>query len=182
MACNAKIGDRVQLCLNRSWFSPYKNLWTKKLRGKLVEAVNDHIIIIEEDTQQSIRVDCCTILDMETLDNEDREDRMVSHPDHYVSKTGMEVIDVIESFTTELNGIEATDTGNIIKYICRWKNKNGLQDLKKARWYLNHLIDHIEKYDANNELDEKLAELYNGLDIGDYDKANYKDTNKTENK
>ena len=116
---------------------------------------------------------------MKTLDN---EDRMVSHPDHYVSKTGMEVIDVIESFTTELNGIEATDTGNIIKYICRWKNKNGLQDLKKARWYLNHLIDHIEKYDANNELDEKLAELYNGLDIGDYDKANYKDTNKKENK
>ena len=107
---------------------------------------------------------------------------MVSHPDHYMSKTGMEVIDVIESFTTELNGIEATDTGNVIKYICRWKNKNGLQDLKKARWYLNHLIDHIEKYDANNELDEKLAELYNGLDIGDYDKANYKDTNKKENK
>ena len=44
------------------------------------------------------------------------EDKMVSHPEHYMSKTGMEVIDVIEAFTYELKGIEATDTGNIIKY------------------------------------------------------------------
>lgn len=189
MSCNAKIGDRVRLCLNRSWFSPYKNSWTNKLQGKLVEAINDHVIILEEETRQTVRVDCWTILDMKLLDNEEGdttmyecEDKMVTHPDHYMSKTGMEVIDVIESFTTELKGIEATDTGNIIKYICRWKNKNGLQDLKKARWYLNHLIDHIEKYDANNEIDEKLTELYNGLDLGDYYKANYKDANKKENK
>lgn len=67
---------------------------------------------------------------------------MVNHPSHYKSETGMEVIDVIESFTSDLKGIEATDTGNIIKYICRWKHKNGLEDLKKAQWYLNHLINH----------------------------------------
>lgn len=51
------------------------------------------------------------------------EDKMVSHPEHYMSKTGMEVIDVIEAFTDELKGVEATDTGNIIKYACRWKKK-----------------------------------------------------------
>lgn len=72
------------------------------------------------------------------------EDKLVSHPDHYQSETGMEVIDVIEAFTFDLKGIEATDTGNIIKYMCRWKKKNGLQDLQKAMWYLQHLIDHIE--------------------------------------
>ena len=44
------------------------------------------------------------------------KDRMVSHPDHYISETGMEVIDVIEAFTSDLKGIEATDTANIIKY------------------------------------------------------------------
>lgn len=75
-------------------------------------------------------------------------DEMVSHPKHHQSKTGLEVIDVIEAFTFDLNGIEATDTGNIIKYICRWKKKNGLEDLKKAEWYLNHLINHIEKENA----------------------------------
>ena len=77
-------------------------------------------------------------------------DDMVSHPSHYQSENGLEVIDVIEAFTFDLKGIEATDTGNIIKYICRWKNKNGLQDLKKAMWYLDHLIEHVEKMNKEN--------------------------------
>lgn len=69
---------------------------------------------------------------------------MVSHPPHYQSETGLEVIDVIKAYTSDLKGIEATDTGNIIKYICRWKHKNGVEDLKKAKWYLEHLIKEVE--------------------------------------
>lgn len=75
----------------------------------------------------------------------DTEPDMVNHPPHYQSSAGLEVIDVIEAFTDGLTGIEATDTGNVIKYICRWKGKNGLQDLNKAKWYLEHLIKHVEK-------------------------------------
>lgn len=71
-------------------------------------------------------------------------DKMVSHPPHYQAVNGMEVIDVIEAFTDGLNGIEATDTGNIIKYACRWKKKNGVQDLEKILWYTQHLIDHLK--------------------------------------
>ena len=70
---------------------------------------------------------------------------MVNHPKHYKAKNGMEVIDVIEAFTANLEGYEATHTGNVIKYICRWKEKNGLEDLKKALWYLNRLIKNIEE-------------------------------------
>ena len=70
---------------------------------------------------------------------------MVNHPSHYKAKNGMEVIDVIEAFTANLSGYEATHTGNVIKYICRWKEKNGLEDLKKAQWYLNRLIKNIEE-------------------------------------
>ena len=70
---------------------------------------------------------------------------MVNHPKHYKAKNGMEVIDVIEAFTANLNGYEATHTANVIKYICRWKEKNGLEDLKKAQWYLNRLIKNIEE-------------------------------------
>lgn len=70
---------------------------------------------------------------------------MVNHPKHYKAKNGMEVIDVIEAFTANLSGYEATHTGNVIKYICRWKEKNGLEDLRKAQWYLNRLIENIEK-------------------------------------
>ena len=76
-------------------------------------------------------------------------DKMVSHPPHYQSETGLEVIDVIEAFTFDLKGIEATDTGNVIKYICRWKQKGGIQDLKKVMWYTQHLIDHQEKRKKN---------------------------------
>ena len=79
------------------------------------------------------------------------KDSMVSHPSHYLSNNGLETIDVIEAFTADLKGIEAVDAGNVIKYICRWKNKNGLQDLKKAMWYLQHLIDHVEKENDKNE-------------------------------
>ena len=77
--------------------------------------------------------------------NYESNDKMVSHPPHYQSATGLEVIDVIEAFTADLKGIEAVDTANAIKYICRWNSKNGLQDLKKAMWYLTHLINHLEK-------------------------------------
>lgn len=34
--------------------------------------------------------------------------------------------------------------GNIVKYIARWKAKNGVEDLKKARWYIDFLIESIE--------------------------------------
>ena len=70
---------------------------------------------------------------------------MVNHPKHYKAKNGMEVIDVIEAFTANLKGYEATHTGNVIKYICRWKEKNGLEDLRKAQWFLNRLIKNIEE-------------------------------------
>ena len=58
-----------------------------------------------------------------TINQKNKTD-MVNHPNHYMSKTGLETIDVIEAFTDDLNGIEAVDTGNILKYICRWKKKN----------------------------------------------------------
>lgn len=78
------------------------------------------------------------------------QDDLVSHPNHYQSDAGLEVIDVIEAFTSDLNGIEAVDTANVIKYICRWKKKNGVQDLEKAKWYITHLINHIKNMQEDN--------------------------------
>lgn len=74
----------------------------------------------------------------------------VNHPKHYQSKNGLEVIDVIDAFTEDLSGKEAWHTGNVIKYICRWKSKNGLEDLKKAQWYLNRLIEKLENKKEND--------------------------------
>lgn len=52
----------------------------------------------------------------------------------YYQKGSIEVTDYITS--NEMSFIE----GNIIKYVTRYKDKSGIQDLRKARWYLDKLI------------------------------------------
>lgn len=60
----------------------------------------------------------------------------VEHPNHYVQ--GIEVWDFIISH--DLNFME----GNIIKYVARHRHKNGVEDLKKARFYLDKMIEVVE--------------------------------------
>jgi hypothetical protein len=73
----------------------------------------------------------------------------VNHPTHYTAG-GIECIDAIKSAMTGLSGFEGYCTGNAIKYLWRWKRKNGVQDLEKARWYLDRLIVE-KKLEADNE-------------------------------
>ena len=68
----------------------------------------------------------------------------VNHPSHY-TQGGIECIDAIKAAVIGLVGVEAVCTGNIIKYLWRWKFKNGLEDLKKARWYLDRLIKEVSE-------------------------------------
>lgn len=63
----------------------------------------------------------------------------VNKPKHYQGK--VECIDAIESAIGELNGMEAMCTGNAIKYLYRWKQKGGLEDLRKAKWYIDKIIN-----------------------------------------
>ena len=76
---------------------------------------------------------------------------IVNEPPHYISETGLETIDVIEAFTFDLKGIEAVCVANVIKYVCRFDKKNGVQDLEKAKWYLERLINHRESIEKENE-------------------------------
>jgi hypothetical protein len=68
---------------------------------------------------------------------------LVNHPPHY-NKGKVECIDAIESAVSDLHGIEAVCTANAIKYLYRWKAKDGVESLKKARWYLDRLINTLE--------------------------------------
>ncbi len=63
----------------------------------------------------------------------------VNHPEHYPAG-GIECIDALEAATAGLEGIEAVCTANAIKYLWRWKRKNGVEDLQKAVWYIERLI------------------------------------------
>lgn len=69
----------------------------------------------------------------------------VNHPYHYAGAGGLEAIDVISAFTADLQGLIAFDIGNAIKYICRFSKKNGVEDLKKAIWYLNDAINNYSE-------------------------------------
>ena len=62
----------------------------------------------------------------------------VNHPPHY-NQGNIEVIDAIEDWGLDFNA------GNVIKYVARHKHKaEPLEDLKKARWYLDRIIKGIE--------------------------------------
>ena len=73
----------------------------------------------------------------------------VNHPEHY-TQGGIECIDALKAATVGLEGIEAVCTGNAIKYLFRWKRKNGAEDIRKAIWYCERLLKEIE-----NEIEEK---------------------------
>ena len=62
----------------------------------------------------------------------------VNHPEHY-KKNGIECIDIIQFILGE-TGAKFFCLGNVIKYIFRYPKKNGVEDLKKALWYLDRLI------------------------------------------
>jgi hypothetical protein len=71
------------------------------------------------------------------------------NPNHY--KQGeIECIDAIESATIKKKGLVAVCTANVIKYLWRCEDKNGLEDLYKARWYLEKLISEKEKQSKKN--------------------------------
>lgn len=64
----------------------------------------------------------------------------VNHPDHYTNGK-YECLDVIFDILSSHNDpVSAWLTGQIVKYIWRWPLKNGLEDLKKAKFYLDKLI------------------------------------------
>lgn len=70
------------------------------------------------------------------------EDRAVIKPSHYTYGK-YECIDIIEDLTKNLAGRQAFCLGNTIKYLWRYQHKNGIEDLKKAKWYLERLIAQV---------------------------------------
>jgi len=64
------------------------------------------------------------------------------NPNHYKSGK-VECIDAIGSATVNKKGIEAVCVANVIKYLWRYEDKNGKEDVMKAKWYLEKLIEAV---------------------------------------
>lgn len=66
----------------------------------------------------------------------------VANPAHY-NKGGVECIDAIRG-SMSAEAFRGFLKGNVMKYVFRYEAKNGLEDLRKARWYLERLIGEVE--------------------------------------
>ncbi len=67
-----------------------------------------------------------------------------TNPGHY-RQGEIECIDALKAATVNKTGIEAVCTANAIKYLWRYESKNGIEDVRKAQWYINRLISELEK-------------------------------------
>lgn len=87
----------------------------------------------------------------------------VNSPSHY-TQAGIECIDAITAAVSGKSGIEAVCVANVIKYLWRYELKNGLEDVKKAQWYLNRLVSELErKPDPKHDVCAHDWKYHNGL-------------------
>ena len=91
----------------------------------------------EELKELAKKIITTDILEPKDTENNDN----IIRPNHYASDKGFEVFDVQEAFIHELKGMSASYWCNIVKYILRFQKKNGVEDLKKAKYYLEKLIE-----------------------------------------
>ena len=111
---------------------------------ELMETVNKKISVINSETISDNDVEKTTkeiagnvAFELGKIESEDN----IISPNHYASDKGFEVFDVQEAFIHELKGMSASYWCNIVKYILRFQKKNGVEDLKKAKYYLEKLIE-----------------------------------------
>lgn len=84
------------------------------------------------------------IISIELDDEKTKKEDNITSPKHYVTDKGFEVFEVQEAFIHELKGMAASYWCNVVKYILRFQRKNCVEDLKKARYYLDKLIEEEE--------------------------------------
>lgn len=89
---------------------------------------------LDPAARENAESECC---------NKESNVDMVNHPSHY-TQGGIECIDALKAATVSKTGIEAVCTANAIKYLWRYEEKNGIEDVKKARWYIDRLIKELE--------------------------------------
>lgn len=67
----------------------------------------------------------------------------VNHPNHY-TQGGIECVDAMKACVSGLNEMEAVCTSHALKYLWRWKHKNGAEDIRKCIWWLERLLKEID--------------------------------------
>lgn len=117
----------IEDLLNEDYVEDGIDLSHKVLWQREKESLNDKVASAEEFRKQSV------------VDLPEFKHDVVNHPSHYTSGD-IECIDAIKA-SMSIEAFAGFLKGNIIKYMWRYEHKNGVEDLKKAQWYQNKLIE-----------------------------------------
>ena len=134
--------DEVKCEENKSLSGYNKKIEEKAKEGEeIIKEIANGVEEIAKEIAKEI------IISIELDDEKTKKEDNITSPSHYVTDKGFEVFDVQEAFIQELKGMAASYWCNVVKYILRFQRKNGVEDLKKARYYLDKLI----KEESDNE-------------------------------
>lgn len=106
----------------------------EEMDEQMIEKIYGWYKEVVQTACENAEAECC---------NKESNVDMVNHPSHY-TQGGIECIDALKAATVSKKGIEAVCTANVIKYLWRYEEKNGIEDVKKAKWYIDKLIKEIE--------------------------------------
>ncbi len=91
-----------------------------------------------------------------------KEHDNVNNPKHYAGSTSLECIDAMR-LVLGRKGVYYFCLGNAFKYMWRYKNKNGLEDINKAKWYLSYVEHDIDQDEDGNYVSHKVQEIFRRL-------------------
>jgi len=111
----------------------------------------------EKNSFLSVPCNSCKLYKGEE-DNWEPANDNVNHPNHYENSCSLECIEAMELVFGE--GVYNFCLLNAWKYIWRYKNKNGMEDLNKARWY----IDRCKKYISNPDVYTDFEDIVENID------------------
>ena len=149
---NVKIAVGVEAKLKRISEAPEQKPLVARENVKATTTLYVKSPLSAEEFEKQLKALLPQKLVLEPLPKEDRAIKMpesskpdnVNHPKHYC-KGGVESIDFVRAAVSNLSGFEAVCVANIIKYMWRYKEKNGLEDVMKAAKYLEWLQEEVEK-------------------------------------
>lgn len=141
--------ELLQICKGAGLFTGWeKDQKIREIEAKCKDISNDNasllatnVILREKNEKLKKEIHSLKVLKTPTIENFEEPTDNVNHPSHYTGR--YECIDVMQ----DVFGNEATDNFclcNAFKYIWRARKKNGLEDVKKAVWYLTRYIEEAE--------------------------------------
>nr|DAO37095.1 MAG TPA: nucelotide kinase [Caudoviricetes sp.] len=97
---------------------------------------------------KSVEINTCDNIQSGIATKATSKPDMINHPQHY-TQGGIECIDALKAATVGKHGIEAVCVANVIKYLWRYEEKNGVEDVRKAKWYIERLLKELEESQQN---------------------------------